>query len=386
MIEDTRAFAALGLLFAAAAIAAVGCSSDDSGGGGGTGGTTTDAGGGGFAAGFTGGAGGAAGSAGASGSGTGGIPNPPPKPTPADIMYSSVNPLAPGEQLLFADWTANPNTLSSILPDGTKEQVVFKAYRLWSVGVTPDGAKIAFASGDPKQEQNYGLKFGDSIQHTWIYDAASQTADVLAYGNINDECHLFNADASKLYICRRYDFVEADGKSSFKGYQIGRLTVSDGMFEFLTPVPQNRFELHPTPIGDESTLMFTQVDIVGGSAARSIRLLTLADDSRKVVKNTATLESISPDGKKMVYRDHSDGGKLYVADVDGQNPVRVTSTAGTDGTFSPDGTRIAYLYGETQSCSHIEIVKADGSDADTPTRVRDCGTQFITDLEWINRP
>jgi Tol biopolymer transport system component len=373
------------MLFAALGASSA-CSSDDAGGGGGGTGGLTDAGSGGFAAGVTGGTGGAAGSAGSSGAGTGGVPNPPPKPTPADIMFTSVNPLAPGEQLLFADWDASPNTLSSILPDGTKEQVVFRAYRLWSVGVTPDGSKIAFASGDPKQEQNYGLKFGDSIQHTWVYDAATQTAEVLAYGNINDECHLFNADASKLYVCRRYDFVETGSSSSFKGYQLGRLTMADGKFEFLTPVPQNRFELHPTPLGDESTLLFTQVDIVSGSAARSVRKLTLADDSRALVLNTATLESVAPDGTKMVYRDHTDGGKLYVADIDGQNPVRVTSKAGTDGTFSPDGLRIAYLYGETQACSHIEIVKADGSDADTPTRVRDCGTQFITDLEWIKRP
>ncbi len=385
MIGDRRLPTFLSATLIAIAAGASACSSDDAAGGGGTGGVSTD-GGGGFAAGFTGGTGGASGSAGASGSGTGGIPNPPPKPTPADIQFSSVNPLAPGEQLLFADWGASPNTLSTILPDGTKEQVVFRAYRLWSVGVTPDGAKIAFASGDPNQEQNYGLKFGDSIQHTWLYDAATQTAEVLAYGNINDECHLFNADASKLYVCRRYDFVEDGTTSISKGYQLGRLTVADGTFEFLTPVPQNRFELHPTPLGDESTLLFTQIDIVGGNAARAIRKLTLADDTRAVVKNTATLESISPDGSKMVYRDHTDAGKLYVADIDGLNPVRVTSTAGTDGRFSPDGLRIAYLYGETQSCSHIEIVMADGSTADTPDRVRDCGTQFITDLEWIKRP
>ncbi|HMR10258.1 MAG TPA: hypothetical protein PKA88_30990 [Polyangiaceae bacterium] len=385
MIGDRRLPTFLSATLIAVAAGTSACSSDDSAGGGGTGGVSTD-GGGGFAAGFTGGTGGASGSAGASGSGTGGIPNPPPKPPPADIQFSSVNPLAPGEQLLFADWGASPNTLSTILPDGTKEQVVFRAYRLWSVGVTPDGSKIAFASGDPNQEQNYGLKFGDSIQHTWLYDATTQTAEVLAYGNINDECHLFNADASKLYVCRRYDFVEDGTTSVSKGYQLGRLTVADGTFEFLTPVPQNRFELHPTPLGDESTLLFTQIDIVGGNAARAIRKLTLADDTRSVVKNTATLESISPDGSKMVYRDHTDAGKLYVADIDGLNPVRVTSTPGTDGRFSPDGLRIAYLYGETQSCSHIEIVMADGSTADTPDRVRDCGTQFITDLEWIKRP
>lgn len=368
-----------------AAVAMLACSSEDDGGGGSgaTGGADAGIGG----ASGSGGVGGTAGSSGQAGAGTGGIPNPPPKPTPADIMYAPVNAIPSGQQLLFSDWAASPNTVSRILDDGTEEQVVFKAFRVWSMGATPDGATIAFACGDPKQKEHYGLELGDAIQHTWLYDAASQNAQVLSYGNLNDECHHFNADASKLYVCRRYDFQLLPGPQYVnKGYQLGRLTVADGSFEFLTPEPQNRFELNPTPLGDESTLLFTQIDIAGGAQARQIMKLEVATDTRTQVVNNATLGGLSPDGQRILYRNHNDGGKLYVADVDGQNPIKITSTAATDGTWSPDGSRVAYLFGETQACSHIEIVKADGSEADSPKRVRNCGSQFITGLAWIDRP
>ena len=56
--------------------------------------------------------------------------------------------------------------------------------------------------------------------------------------------------------------------------------------------------------------------------------------------------------------------------------------------WSPDGTRVVYTVGDDEvSCSHVEIVAADGSEADAPTRIRDCveSGEFITDLAWITR-
>ena len=68
-----------------------------------------------------------------------------------------------------------------------------------------------------------------------------------------------------------------------------------------------------------------------------------------------------------------------------EEAVKVATHPGTEANWSPDGTKIAFLWGETQSCNHIEIVAADGSEADAPFRVRDCGPAFITELEWIDK-
>ena len=62
--------------------------------------------------------------------------------------------------------------------------------------------------------------------------------------------------------------------------------------------------------------------------------------------------------------------------------------AATDPTFSPDGTRRAHLVSETMDCSHVEIVAADGSDADSPTRVRSCrdAGEMTTAIAWATIP
>ena len=54
--------------------------------------------------------------------------------------------------------------------------------------------------------------------------------------------------------------------------------------------------------------------------------------------------------------------------------------------FSPDGTRVVYTYFDpTDGCAHIEIAKVDGSQVDTPDRVRDCTkhNEFVTAVAWV---
>src|SRR5690349_1407185 len=75
----------------------------------------------------------------------------PPHPTPEELSFRAVSPLPAGEQLLFNDWTASPNAVYSIKPDGTGETEVFRVFRVWSMGVAHGANKIAFSSADPKQ-------------------------------------------------------------------------------------------------------------------------------------------------------------------------------------------------------------------------------------------
>ena len=57
--------------------------------------------------------------------------------------------------------------------------------------------------------------------------------------------------------------------------------------------------------------------------------------------------------------------------------------------WSPNGTQVAYLVWDgDNACSHVEVVAADGSQAASPKRIRDCVTsgEFITDIAWILVP
>jgi hypothetical protein len=322
---------------------------------------------------------GTAGSGGTAGAADGSVP----KPSPGDIQFLAKGPLPSGDQLLFNDWNPMPNTLHSIRPDGSGEIEVFRAYRIWSLGAARDGLTLAFASGDPEQEKNYGIALGDAIQHTWLYDVPTQSASVLSWGNLNDECHAFTAQADALFICRRWDFT-AQGSS--KGYQIARLSLPGGELELPTSPAANQLELHPRPTLDESALYFTLVEIASGKQTRKIVRQALPGGQPELVRESATLADLSPDGTRLLFSDHTQAGALFTMRLDGSELVKVASQGGTNAVWSPDGSRIGYLFGETQTCSHVQIVLADGSEAEWPLRVRDCGSAFITELAWVSVP
>jgi hypothetical protein len=308
----------------------------------------------------------------------------PPIPTPEDISFVAVSALPSGEQILFNDWN-EPNAVRAVTPDGATTVDLFHAYRVWSLAAAPSGSSIAFACGDPEQEAHYGTAWGDAIQHTWIYDVATQTARPVGLGNVNDECHVFSADEASLYLCRRSDFT-ATGESST--YRLGRLDVASGAFTYLTPLVDLTHDLHPAPLADESAVLFTRIVITPPSTQhRSIQRLPLPTGDAAVIVDDASGVSLSPDGTRVAYSDWSDGFRLYVADLDGGGAVRVSDDAASRAVFSPDGTRLAYLAADdTTGCDHIDVVAADGSQASAPTRLRDCNTtgESITQLAWID--
>lgn len=325
--------------------------------------------------GASGSSGGSGGAAGASGSaGTGG-------PSGGDIQYLALNPLPAGEQILFNDWNAQPNTVSSMKPDGSGELGIFQAYRVWAMGVSHDTSRIAFACGDPLQEQHYGLTLGDAIQNTWLYDVATQQASVLSWGNHNDECHTFNATDDRIYVCRRHDFQP---DNSNKGYRLGWLGVPSGALTWVgAEPPVTELELHPQPTADDKLLFYTLITIQSGKQNRSIRKRALPDGAPELVRDKAGSAVLSPDGQRLLFADALQQSALYTMKLDGTDVIKVASHPGTSTVWSPDGTRVAYLWGEPMDCSHVFVVAADGSQADTPTKIRDCGSSFVTELAWI---
>lgn len=74
--------------------------------------------------------------------------------------------------------------------------------------------------------------------------------------------------------------------------------------------------------------------------------------------------SASPDGRRIAYYISDPGSAgIYIANVDGTNPVRLTG--GSDPSWSPDGQRIAYVSGATADTGRgnadIFVINVDGT-------------------------
>ena len=328
--------------------------------------------------------GGSGGTGGGGSGGTGGLPEW--IPTPADVDFTPLAPVPAGEQILFNDWSF-PDRVLSMAPDGSGAVEIFSIYRVWSMGVSRAGDRLAIACGDPDQEAHYGLTLGDAIQHTWLYDFATQSLELATHGNVNDECHHFAPGDDMLYLCRRYDFAP---DFSSKGYRIGRLDLSNLAFEWLTDEGNpTTLTLRPQVTPDGADMWFERIDIAGGSQSRSVWSLPLAGGPPTQLHTSQMAPALSPDGQRYLYADTTQGSILYSARLDGSDATLVVDQAVTSATWSPDGSRVAYLLWDDASvCSHVETVAADGSEAQSPTRIRDCSAtgESVTDLAWFVRP
>jgi WD40 repeat protein len=89
--------------------------------------------------------------------------------------------------------------------------------------------------------------------------------------------------------------------------------------------------------------------------------------------------TISPDGSRVAFS--TDQG-LYVVDAEGGEPVRI-ARQGRSPTFSPDGTRIAYLIVNTETdVARVWVVNVDGSDAHEILADEVALINVMSDLAW----
>lgn len=315
-------------------------------------------------------------------------------PTAADIDFAAVTPLPSGEQILFNDWSPSPNRLYSMTPDGQSKTEVFRANRIWSLGVSRAGDRIAFSSGYDLdvQDEHFAIPtLGDAIQHTYVYDVATQTAQVVAYGSINDECHVFAPNDGAVYVCRRYDFeASCDGWDVLytnRGWRLGRIDLPAKTFAFLTPDVDFDWALSPQPTPDGNALFYARIQLSGNNQTRTIMKMALPAGPTEVWKEKAAFPVLSPDGTRLVYQNWNDQYTLYLAKVDGSEPLQISDRRqASEAVFSPDGTQVAFLYDEQDGCC-IEAVKADGTESTAPRCLYNCaaGGEFITELDWITR-
>ena len=73
--------------------------------------------------------------------------------------------------------------------------------------------------------------------------------------------------------------------------------------------------------------------------------------------------SFSPDGRVVLFEsfiENTTDAGIYVADLSGSVPVRLAT--GTDPSWSPDGSRIAFKYHDTDDRYWLHVMDADGAD------------------------
>ncbi len=322
------------------------------------------------------------GQAGAAQAGSGGAITP--QVSADEIGYDARSALPSGQSILFNDWASSPNRVLAMTPDGATVTEVFAAARVWSMGVSHKVDRIAFSAADPNQASHYGVTIGDAVQNTWMYEVATASVELMAGGNLNDECHAFSDDDAYLYVCRRAGF--ADGAAP-PGYSLARIDTVTRATEQLTEPSPTSLALHPQPLPGGKSILFTEVTISGGKQSRAIRALELSTKAATDVRAGASLGAVSPEGARYVFTDTAKGG-LWVAPLAGGAAAQVTTDAGTSPRFSPDGANVAYLlHDDAGNCSHVMVVPADGSGKGSPTRLRDCvkTKEFITQLAWVTR-
>lgn len=316
-------------------------------------------------------------------------------PGPAEeIQFIAGEPLPSGQWLLASEWAGTPNKVFALDPAnlGGPARTVFTANRVWSMGARNDGRAIMFSSNDPMQEARFGVTIGDAIQNSFVFDTSTRTVrllgDATTWVNVNDECFQPSDDGAYVDLCRRYDFT-ANG---FLGWRLGRITVSDGSFEFLRPdAPGGPFEFNAQQIPGTTKVLF-ELRARPPATGVSIHTRDLVTNAEVMVRPNASRPVLAPDGRRVLFSDPTNQSRLKTFDLQAPGDAAVTvspTLAAGDGTWSPDGQTIVYtVFDQANSCDHIERVTWSGSAWSAPVRLRDClqTGEFIANLAWITLP
>ena len=145
--------------------------------------------------------------------------------------------------------------------------------------------------------------------------------------------------------------------------------------------------MSPQPTADGTALFYGRDQISGTTQTRTIVKMALPAGTTELWLDQAAFPVLSPDGTKLAYQNWDDQYTLYVANLDGSQPLQLANRPNfSEAVFSPDGTQVAYLPYDDSVC-HIEVVKLDGSEANAPRCLRPAsvGYEFITELDWITR-
>jgi len=188
---------------------------------------------------------------------------------------------------------------------------------------SPDGSKIVFVS---TRSQN-AKDIGESADEIWVTNADGSDPKRLTFNPVLDENPVFSPDGSRIA------WSHFSGSTGFDIWVMN----ADGTGQVqLTRVGGDDERANWSP--DGATIMFSsQRDggsgLKGGGLGRIYRMNVDGSDQAPVTDTIVDREpAFSPDGTDIVFDSTRDsaGSQLYVAGVDGSNPIRITFDQGND--------------------------------------------------------
>jgi Tol biopolymer transport system component/DNA-binding winged helix-turn-helix (wHTH) protein len=159
--------------------------------------------------------------------------------------------------------------------------------------------------------------------------------------------------------------------------------------ELIPPVEAYHYDLQISP--DGATLYYSFVPWQEGAPSGIYRVSIAGGTPEKIADDIFGRVGISPDGKNVVYnrcpRRDDEYCALWISDADGKNERKLVSRAGGlyvgDGTFSPDGKKLAFTNGQSRNkANEFGIRTLDletGAESDYTTEK----FYVITSLAWL---
>jgi TolB protein len=233
------------------------------------------------------------------------------------------------------------------------------AYPFWS----PDGKQVVF------QSDRHDAMMGDRD----IYVMRADGSDIrrLIHRAESDETPVWSPDGSQILFS---SYITEENNELF-------VVNTDGTgIKQLTDHPGRDGHQKFSP--DGGTIVFnSERDDDGTGEISNYEIYEMNKDGTNIRRLTDfpewdTYPSISPDGKKVLWRrvlptgGNTQSGRnseIFVMNRDGSSPVNLTNDPAFDGypAWSPDGSKIAFASnraGKTAGNFHIYIMDADGSD------------------------
>jgi Tol biopolymer transport system component len=298
--------------------------------------------------------------------------------TALSAMPAAAKVPGPNGRIVFSryDPAADDNFTYTANPDGSNPQPLFPAFHSGSAHWSPDGTEVAVTSG---------LDSPCCIGHTVIINPDTGAYRVITpegppaggpqatYPGPATYCSIWSPDASH-FACEG----GSDGDPSVNGVYTVRSSDGGGLKRITNAGGASDIPIDYSPDGTrivfarsinhncdgKSALYVVNVD---GTGLHRITPWGFCDD----------VGSWSPDGTKIAFVSGQLLGRIYVVHPDGtglmQLPIPVRSESGlADVSWSPDGTKIAFSLGTRSGLNGIYTANANGTDlqqvTSSPTR------------------
>lgn len=230
---------------------------------------------------------------------------------------------------------------------------------------SPDGSRIAFVRGFVEEDAGIYVMDPNGTDLRRITDEGS-LVDGADLGPV------WSPDGSRIAFAREGREAGADIGST----EIYVVDADGTNLVRLTNTPVNEYEPDWSP--DGAWISFIGFDAAsGGRPPSPFRLYVMRSDGtgiRELGRENVQGPAWSPDGSEIAYVDYETGSIMAIR-PDGSGRRRILDVAELVGgvhlvddiTWSPDGTRLAFMAGPDDTDTHIYVVNRDGSGVEQVT-------------------